>query len=151
MGGPKGLKPAGLGARDTLRLEMGYSLYGHEIGEDTNPLEAGLGRYVKLDTDDFIGKQAILDAQARGLKNILLPFTMTERGIPRQGYGIYVGGELCGEVTSGTFSPSLEKPIGMGYLKGGGRTSGPDIKIEIRNTFREARVASLPFYKKDGK
>lgn len=148
IGSPKGLKPAGLGARDTLRLEMGYSLYGHEINEDTNPLDAGLSRYVKLDSDDFIGRQQILDAQAKGLKNILVPFTMTERGIPRQGYTIYVDGELSGEVTSGTFSPSLEKPIGMGYLKGVEPENGV-INIEIRSTLRAAGITSLPFYKKD--
>lgn len=148
-GAPYGVKPAGLGARDTLRLEMGYSLYGHEIDEHTNPLEAGLGRYVKLDTDDFIGKDAIVRSQSEGLKKELFAFTMLERGIPRQGYGIYQGGKLSGSVTSGTFSPSLEKPIGMGYLKGvSSNKSG--IQIEIRNSLREAQVASLPFYKKDG-
>ena len=147
-GGPRGLKPAGLGARDTLRLEMGYSLYGHEIDEHTNPLEAGLSRYVKLDSDDFIGKQAIQEKLSSGLNNVLVPFTMTERGIPRQGYGIYVDGERAGHVTSGTFSPSLEKPIGMGYLKGVEPENGV-INIEIRNTLREAEITSLPFYKKD--
>lgn len=148
IGSPNGLKPAGLGARDTLRLEMGYSLYGHEIDEHTNPLEAGLRRYVKLDSDDFIGRQAILNSESSGLKNVLVPFTMKERGIPRQGYGIFIDGELSGKVTSGTFSPSLEKPIGMGYLKGVEPENGV-ISIEIRNTFREAEIASLPFYKKD--
>jgi len=159
IGGGQGLKPAGLGARDTLRLEMGYSLYGHEIGEDTNPLEAGLGRYVKLDSEDFIGMQAIVESTAKGLLRELVAFTMVERGIPRQGYGIFKDGELLGRVTSGTFSPSLEIPLGMGYLNCEGRRSSTEgrgdklssdrIQIEIRNTLREAQVASLPFYKKD--
>ncbi len=154
IGSGQGIKPAGLGARDTLRLEMGYSLYGHEIDEDTNPLEAGLGRYVKLDSEDFIGKQAIVDSMAKGLTNELVAFTMVERGIPRQGYSIFRDGEKLGRVTSGTFSPSLEKPIGMGYLKGVGaeidrvNRSNELIQIEIRNTLREVQVASLPFYKK---
>lgn len=154
-GAAKGVRPAGLGARDTLRLEMGYSLYGHEIDEETNPLEAGLGRYVKLNTDDFIGKQAIVEGTADGLKKELVAFTMVERGIPRQGYSIFRAGEYAGKVTSGTFSPSLEKPIGMGYLKGVDTGSSADeissdrMQIEIRNTLREAQVASLPFYKKD--
>lgn len=154
-GSGQGIKPAGLGARDTLRLEMGYSLYGHEIDEETNPLEAGLGRYVKLDSDDFIGKQTIVDETADGLKKELVAFTMIERGIPRQGYSIFRDGEELGKVTSGTFSPSLEKPIGMGYLKGVRteidevKSSSDSIQIEIRNTLREAQVASLPFYKKD--
>ena len=155
-GAAKQVKPAGLGARDTLRLEMGYSLYGHEIDEEKNPLEAGLGRYVKLESEDFIGKQAMVELATEGLKNELVAFTMTERGIPRQGYNIFRSGELAGKVTSGTFSPSLEKPIGMGYLKwvdseSNGVEVGSDrIQIEIRDTLREARVASLPFYKKDG-
>lgn len=158
-GSGKDLKPAGLGARDTLRLEMGYSLYGHEIDEGTNPLEAGLGRYVKLDAGDFIGKEKIEDSLARGLTSELIAFTMVERGIPRQSYPIFRDGEKLGSVTSGTFSPSLEIPIGMGYLNYGGRgnyseadgkeLSNESIQIEIRNTLREARVASLPFYKKD--
>jgi aminomethyltransferase len=152
-GGGQGLKPAGLGARDTLRLEMGYSLYGHEIGEDTNPLEAGLARYVKLDAGDFIGRQALTESLARGLENKLVGFCMTDRGIPRQGYGIFKNTEFLGRVTSGTFSPSLEKPIGMGYLKGvengsGAGDVGDIIEIEIRNTFRGAQVVALPFYKK---
>ena len=159
IGSRRGLKPAGLGARDTLRLEMGYSLYGHEINEDTNPLEAGLGRYVKLDAGDFIGKEEIVDSLARGLTSELIAFTMVERGIPRQGYPIFRDGEKLGSVTSGTFSPSLEIPIGMGYLNYGRRgndsqadgseSSCGSIHIEIRNTLREARIASLPFYKKD--
>lgn len=153
VGGGQGLKAAGLGARDTLRLEMGYSLYGHEIDEDTNPLEAGLGRYVKLDAGDFIGKEALVDSTAEGFLRELVAFTMIERGIPRQGYSIFRDGEKLGRVTSGTFSPSLEKPIGMGYLKRGGREGGSGgggdrIEIEIRNTLREARVVTVPFYKK---
>lgn len=155
--GGRGVKPAGLGARDTLRLEMGYSLYGHEIDEETNPLEAGLERYVKLDGEDFIGKQAMVDSVAEGLKNELVAFTMVERGIPRQGYTIFRAGEHAGKVTSGTFSPSLEKPIGMGYLKrvdtqsSGDKVDSERIQIEIRDTLREAQVTSLPFYKKEDK
>ncbi len=147
-GDQSGIKPCGLGARDTLRIEMGYSLYGHEIDEDINPLEAGLGRYVKMESGDFIGKEALRKALEKGLRHKIVGFQMIDRGIPRQGYGIFKNGVFLGNVTSGTLSPSLEKSIGMGYL-----TNDIDrnekIQIEIRNKMREAETVNMPFYKKD--
>lgn len=142
------IKPCGLGSRDTLRLEMGYSLYGHEIDEDINPLEAGLGRYVKMENGDFLGKDALVKALEAGLKNKIVGFEMIDRGIPRQGYGIFKNGAFLGNVTSGTFSPCLEKPIGMGYLKNEVYIN-ENIQVEIRNKMREAETVNIPFYRKD--
>lgn len=143
-----GIKPCGLGARDTLRIEMGYSLYGHEISDDINPFEAGLGRYVKTDAGDFIGRDALCGVLAEGPGHRIYGFEMIDRGIPREGYRVFKDGTHIGRVTSGTLSPSLEKSIGMGYLNSG-VVLGDSIHIEIRNTFREARVVNIPFYKKD--
>ncbi|MEK6223950.1 MAG: glycine cleavage system aminomethyltransferase GcvT [Thermodesulfobacteriales bacterium] len=140
------IKPCGLAARDTLRIEMGYSLYGHEIDEDINPLEAGLERYIKLDGDDFIGKAALLKSLDAGLKNKLVGFELLERGIPREGYSIFRNGALLGNVTSGTLSPSLEKSIGLGYLSI--KANDDRIQIQIRDTFRDARIVNTPFYSK---
>lgn len=143
-----GIKPCGLGARDTLRIEMGYSLYGHEISDDINPFEAGLGRYVKMDAGDFIGRDALCGVLAEGPRHRIYGFEMVDRGIPREGYRVFKDGSHIGRVTSGTLSPSLEKSIGMGYLNSG-VIIGDSIWIEIRNTLREARVVNIPFYKKD--
>ncbi len=144
--GAASIKPCGLAARDTLRIEMGYSLYGHEIDEDINPLEAGLERYIKLDNDDFLGKEALVKSLEKGLSRRLVGFELTERGIPRQGYGIFKNGTFLGNVTSGTLSPSLEKSIGLGYLS---NKAGDDrIQIQIRDTFRDAEIVSVPFYRK---
>ena len=143
-----GIKPCGLGARDTLRIEMGYSLYGHEINDDINPFEAGLGRYVKMAAGDFIGRDALSDVAAQGPKHRIYGFEMIDRGIPREGYRVFKDGRNVGRVTSGTLSPSLEKSVGMGYLKSDVAVDD-GIQIEIRNTFREARVVNIPFYRKD--
>ena len=144
--GTTSIKPCGLAARDTLRIEMGYSLYGHEIDEDINPLEAGLERYIKLDNDDFLGKDALVKSLENGLSRRLVGFELVERGIPRQGYGIFKNGKFLGNVTSGTLSPSLEKSIGLGYLS---NKAGDDrIQIQIRDTFRDAEIVSVPFYNK---
>ncbi|MGB2693154.1 MAG: glycine cleavage system aminomethyltransferase GcvT [Thermodesulfobacteriota bacterium] len=140
------IKLCGLAARDTLRIEMGYSLYGHEIDEDINPLEAGLERYIKLDGDDFIGKTELLQSLDAGLKNKLIGFELLERGIPREGYNIFKNGTLLGNVTSGTLSPSLEKPIGLGYLNI--KEDDDRIQIQIRDTFRDAKIVNIPFYNK---
>jgi len=140
------IKPCGLAARDTLRIEMGYSLYGHEIDEDINPLEAGLERYIKLDGDDFIGKAALTKALDAGLKNKLVGFELLERGIPREGYSIFNNGTFLGNVTSGTLSPSLEKSIGLGYLSI--KANDDRIQIQIRDTFRDAKIVNTPFYSK---
>ncbi len=140
------IKPCGLAARDTLRIEMGYSLYGHEIDEDINPLEAGLERYIKLDGDDFIGKAALTKSLDAGLKNKLVGFELLERGIPREGYSIFNNGTFLGNVTSGTLSPSLEKSIGLGYLSI--KANDDRIQIQIRDTFRDAKIVNTPFYSK---
>lgn len=140
------IKPCGLAARDTLRIEMGYSLYGHEIDEDINPLEAGLSRYIKLDNDNFIGKAALTKSLDAGLKNKLVGFELLERGIPREGYDIFKNGTFLGNVTSGTLSPSLEKPIGLGYLNI--KADDDRIQIQIRDTLRDAKIVNIPFYSK---
>ena len=141
-----GIKPCGLAARDTLRIEMGYSLYGHEIDEDINPLEAGLERYIKLDGDDFIGKAVLEKSLNIGLSNKLVGFELIERGIPRQGYSIFKNGTFLGNVTRGTLSPSLEKSIGLGYLNS--KVEDDKIQIQIRDTFRDAVIVNIPFYSK---
>jgi aminomethyltransferase len=146
MGREFQIKPCGLAARDTLRIEMGYPLYGHEIDEDINPLEAGLERYIKLDGDDFIGKAALLKSLDAGLKNKLVGFELLERGIPREGYSIFKNGTFLGNVTSGTLSPSLEKSIGLGYLSI--KANDDRIQIQIRDTFRDAKIVNTPFYSK---
>jgi aminomethyltransferase len=141
------IQACGLGARDTLRIEMGYPLCGHEIDEDTNPFEVGLSSFVKIDKGDFIGKESLKCVIERGVKKKLLGFEMIESGIPRQGYRILKDNILLGIVTSGTLSPSLEKSIGMGYL----RTDieyGDEIEIEIRRTRKKAKIVSVPFYNK---
>lgn len=144
-----GLLPVGLGARDTLRLEMKYCLYGHELTPETNPLEAGLGWVVKLDTlDDFIGKAALKKIKAAGLTRKLVGFEMCERGIPREGYAIVSDGKPIGHVTSGTMSPSLGKPIGLGYVTASMGSIGAKFSIDIRGALREAVVVATPFYRK---
>jgi len=148
VGNEYDIKPCGLGARDTLRIEMGYSLYGHEIDKDINPLEAGLGRYVKMDSDDFLGKEALIKSLDEGLSNELVGFEMIDRGIPRQGYSIFKNGTFLGNVTSGTLSPSLEKSIGLGYLCSNVEHDDR-IQIQIRDTVREAEIVSTPFYSKE--
>lgn len=148
-GADDGIQPAGLGARDTLRIEMKYSLYGHEISEDTTPYEAGLGWVVKLKQPaDFIGKEALISAKEQGLTRRLAGFVMRDRGIPRPGYAIARNGEPVGVVTSGTHSPSLDVPIGIGFVPADAAEIGTTISIDIRGRFREARIVETPFYKK---
>ncbi len=145
-----GIKPCGLGARDTLRLEMGFCLYGNDICETTNPIEAGLGWITKiLDGKEFIGKAAIAKVKEEGFTRKLVAFEMVDRGIPRQHYKIYSpDGEEIGEVTSGTQSPSLKKGIGLGYVKRGFHKVDTEICIEVRKKHLKAKVVKLPFYKK---
>jgi aminomethyltransferase len=143
-----GIEPIGLGARDTLRLEMKYCLYGNDIDQTTNPLEAGLGWITRLNKGEFIGREALLQAKAAGLKRKLIGFDMPGRAFPRHGYAIYSNGAPVGQVTSGTFSPSLEKGIGTGYLPLELAVTGTPIEIEIRNTRMPAVVCETPFYQK---
>ncbi|MBI2092109.1 MAG: glycine cleavage system aminomethyltransferase GcvT [Deltaproteobacteria bacterium] len=155
-GAPLGLKPAGLGARDTLRLEMKYSLYGHEINDKTNPLEASLGWVVKLNKEtDFIGKSAIEKVKAEGIKRKCVGFQMIDPGIPREGYGIFPTHQRTNEpsgqigfVCSGTMSPSLQKAIGTGYVPTEDSKTGSKIYIDIRGNKRLAEVVETPFLKK---
>ena len=141
-----GLKPIGLGARDTLRFEMGYCLYGNDIDDTTSPLEAGLGWTVKLDKADFIGKQALVTEKAAGVKRKLVGMELLETGIPRHGYAIKVGGREVGHVTSGTFSPCLGKGLAMGYVDTKWSQHGTEVGIAVRDKELKAKVARLPFY-----
>ncbi len=143
-----GVKPAGLGARDTLRTEMKYCLYGHEIDETTNPYEAGLGWVVKPAKKDFIGKAAMLAVRDAGLKRKLVGFVLEERGIPRQGYNLLsFDNKEIGRVTSGTQSPSLNIPIGIGYVDVAHSELGSEIYVDIRGRGAKARVVATPFVK----
>ena len=148
-GRPDGLLPAGLGARDTLRLEAGYCLYGHELTEEITPLEAGLGWTVKLEKGvDFIGREALLGEQRDGLRRKLIGIELTERGVPRAGYPLVRDGLRVGELTSGTMSPTLGKPIGLGYVPPDVAKAGTVLAVEIRGKPVAAAIVPLPFYKR---
>ncbi len=148
-GKPYGIKPIGLGARDTLRLEMGFCLYGNDIDQTTNPLEAGLGWITKLDKTDFISKDVLLKIKQEGLKRRLVGFTISdERAFPRHGYEIHSDRISVGHVTSGTLSPVLEKGIGLGYVPQALSQAGSAIDIAIRDRELKAQVTKLPFIKK---
>ncbi len=144
-GGPQGLKPIGLGARDTLRLEMGFCLYGNDIDDTTSPIEAGLGWITKF-TKDFTSKEIFAKQKAEGVAKKLVGFEMVEKGIPRHGYEIKDDtGATIGHVTSGTQSPSLGKAIGMGYVLPGFSAIGSQIFIKVRDKLLKAKVAKIPF------
>jgi len=147
-GRPEGLVPAGLGARNTLRLEAGYPLYGHELDEDTTLLEANLGWITKLDKGEFLGRDALLEQRTRGTRKKLVGFEMTGQGIARDGYDLYVANENAGRVTSGSYAPFLKKNIGMAYTSSLQASVGSEIEIEIRGRRAQARIVPLPFYKK---
>ena len=146
-GEPYGLLPAGLGARDTLRLEMGMCLYGNDIDDTTSPLEAGLGWITKF-SKDFISSQTFAKQKEEGLSKKLVGFEMIDRGIPRHGYEIAKNGKVVGRVTSGTASPSTGKNIGMGYVPIELSAEGSEFDVLIRNKSIKAQVVKLPFYKK---
>jgi len=141
-----GAVPAGLGARDTLRLEVCFHLYGNDLSTDRNPIEAGLGWCCKEGTG-FIGAEAVAAARAEGTAEKLAPFALTDRGIPRQGNAVLdAAGAPAGTVTSGTFSPSLERGIGMAYIRADLAEAGTEIAIDVRGKVRPARVESRPLY-----
>jgi aminomethyltransferase len=142
------IEPIGLGARDTLRLEMKYCLYGNDIDQATNPLEAGLGWITKLDKGDFIGREAILKMKNNGIPRKLIGFELEGRNIARHGYPILKDGTPIGHVTSGTFSPSLEKSIGLGYVASEHAAIGTELSIDIRGRLVKARVVKTPFYQR---
>lgn len=145
-GGPRGLEPIGLGARDTLRLEMGYMLYGNDIDDTTSPLEAGLGWTVKLAKGEFLGRDALVAQKANGLTRRLVGFQLDGRRVPRHAMPIAAGGRTIGQVASGTFSPSLERPIGMGYVETAHAATGKTIDIQAGASLLPARVTARPFY-----
>ncbi|MBI5477040.1 MAG: glycine cleavage system aminomethyltransferase GcvT [Ignavibacteriales bacterium] len=143
------IKPIGLGARDTLRLEMGFCLYGNDIDKSTNPLEAGLAWITKLDKTNFNAKDVLLNVKKTGLSRKLTGFVVDdERAFPRHGYDILSGGEKIGVVTSGTVSPILGKAIGMGYVATNFAEPDSEISILIRNKEVKAKIVKIPFIKK---
>ena len=147
-GAPYGIKPIGLAARDTLRLEMGYCLYGNDIDDTTSPIEAGLGWVTKF-TKPFTNSEALKAEKLRGPERKLVGFELDDRGIPRHGYDIVDGnGVIIGNVTSGTMAPSVGKGIGMGYVPPIFAEVGSKINIQIRKKTVPATVVKLPFYKK---
>ena len=145
VGAPHGLIPAGLGSRDSLRLEVGYALYGNDIDESTSPLEAGLSWLVRLGKDAFVGRDALLAQKEAGLTRRLRGFRLAERGFPRPGYDVIYGGEAVGPVRSGTLSPSLGCGIGTAYLPPEA-APGDEVRVRIRNRDIPGEVAAFPFY-----
>ena len=148
-GGTEGLIPTGLGARNTLRLEAGMALYGHELDEETTLLEADLGRICKFDKGQFVGREALLKQRQEGVRKKLVGFEMADRIIARDGYSVWVEGKQAGRVTSGSFAPFLKKNIGMAYLPPEFANAGREVYIEIRGRMVPARLVSLPFYKRN--
>ena len=146
-----GLKPAGLGARDTLRFEAGLPLYGNELGGDITPLEAGLGFFVKFDKGNFIGKDALLKHKEQGLKRKLVGFEMIDNGIPRHGYEVQADNQKIGYVTTGYFSPTLKKNIGLALIDSKYAQIGNQIEVIIRNKPLKAVIVDKNFYKKNYK
>jgi aminomethyltransferase len=151
-GAPAGLVPAGLAARDTLRLEAGMPLYGNELGPDMTPFEAGLGRVVKFDKPgDFVGREALAARASQGPRAVLVGLTMQSRRVPRHGYPVLEGvpeGHRVGTVTSGAPSPSLGVPIAMAYLEPGAGPDHPGLAVDIRGQAAPADLTDLPFYRR---
>jgi len=141
------IEPIGLGARDLLRLEMKYCLYGNDIDKSTTPLEAGLSWITKLNKENFIGRDSLITQKEKGTKRMLVCFEMKEKGIPRHNYEIVKDGNRIGFVTSGNYSPSVNKFIGLGYIKKPFHKSGTEIEIDIRGEKKDAVVVKPPFYK----
>jgi aminomethyltransferase len=139
--------PAGLGARDSLRLEMGMALYGNDIDDTVTPLEANLAWLVKLPKGDFVGRDALVKQKEQGVSKKLVGFTMQDRNFPRHGYPVFYKGEASGIVCSGTMSPTLGIPIGTAYLPVEGAKEGTTFEIEIRGNRVPATVTKPPFYK----
>ena len=146
-GEDEGIGPAGLGARDTLRLEMKYCLYGNDIDETTTPLEAGLSWVVKMDKGEFIGRDALIKQKEDGIKRKLVCIELEGRNIARHGYKILKGGEEVGYITSGNWSPSVEKSIALGYVNVPHHKSGTEIEVDIRGRSVRGVIVKPPFYK----
>jgi aminomethyltransferase len=149
-GQPLGLKPVGLGARDTLRMEMKYPLYGNELSDETNSLEAGLGWVTKFDKGEFVGREALLKVKQHGVTRKLVGLKMLDRGIPRHGYELWdeTGNRRVGVVTSGTQSPSLKQAIAVGYVEKALGEVGTQVTVDIRGQKLRAEVVPTPFYKR---
>ncbi|RIL10972.1 glycine cleavage system aminomethyltransferase GcvT [bacterium] len=147
-GAAHGLQPAGLGARDSLRIEAAMPLYGHELDDDTSAIEAGLGRFVKLDKPEMVGRERLAREKAEGPARKMVCFEMTGRGIPRQGYAIHAGGAAAGSVTSGLQSPTLGRAIGMGYVPADRAGIGGELAVDIRGTLVPATIVRRPFYRR---
>ncbi|TBL80574.1 glycine cleavage system aminomethyltransferase GcvT [Paenibacillus thalictri] len=148
LGASHGLEPAGLGARDTLRFEARLPLYGHELSASISPLEADLGFFVKLGKNDFIGKDALVRQKSEGVPRKLVGIEMIDRGIPRGGYPVYADGQLIGEVTTGTQSPTLKRNLGLALIDAKYSALGAKVQVEIREKRLEAVVIKAPFYKR---
>ncbi len=144
-----GIVPVGLGARDTLRLEAKMSLYGNDIDDSHTILEADLSWILKLKKGEFIGRDILLKQKQEGIKRKLVGFELIEKGVPRHGYKVFVKGEHYSEVTSGTYSPFLKKPIGLAYLPIENSNIGEKFKVEIRGKLIEAKIVKTPFYKRE--
>ncbi|QQS34447.1 MAG: glycine cleavage system aminomethyltransferase GcvT [Acidobacteriota bacterium] len=152
FGEDDGILPCGLAARNTLRLEAAMSLYGHELGDDISPLEAGLGWITKLDKEGgFIGRDILAEQKQNGLSRKIAGFEMKEPGIGRDGFDVYVNGEKCGVVTSGSPAPFLKKNIGLAFLPPEFAKPGQEIKIDVRGRHVAAEVVPTPFYKRNSK
>jgi aminomethyltransferase len=147
-GRPAGIAPCGLGARDSLRLEMAYRLYGSDMDDSTTPLEAGLAWVVKLDKGEFVGRAALVNQKEAGLSRKLVGFTLVDAGIPRHGYPVLQDGKPAGIVTSGTKSPSLGTAIGLAYVPPGVAAEGSTFGVDIRGRTATAKVVKTPFYAK---
>ncbi|HTH36527.1 MAG TPA: glycine cleavage system aminomethyltransferase GcvT [Pyrinomonadaceae bacterium] len=147
-GGEHGILPAGLAARNTLRLESGMSLYGHELADDISPLEAGLGWITKPQKGDFIGRDAITELKEKGPKRKLVGFEMIDRGIARDGFDVYVNDKKVGYVTSGSPAPFLKKNIGLAFVPTEFANIGQEIKIDVRGKLLTAAVIETPFYRR---
>ena len=150
-GEPDGILPCGLAARNTLRLEAGMALYGHEITDETTLLEANLGWITKLGKGDFNGREALARQKEEGVRRKLVGFEVTDRGIARDEQDVYVGGEKVGRVTSGSPAPYLKKNIGMAYVPAEHAEAGREIQVDVRGRMVTARQVPVPFYKRDKK
>jgi glycine cleavage system T protein (aminomethyltransferase) len=147
-GAADGLLPSGLGARDTLRLEKGYPLYGHELDDTTTPFEAGLDWVVKFSKPVFVGREALLRQKSEGVQRRLVGLELLDPGIARSGYALYRNGGAVGHVTSGTRSPTLGKSIALGYVSREAAGSGENLEVEIRGRRPRAKIISLPFVRR---
>ncbi len=147
-GAQEGLLPCGLGARDTLRLEACYPLYGHELSGEMSPLDAKLGWVIKLDKPDFIGKDALQSVKSQGCATQLMGIEMIDSGIAREGCRLFVGDDDVGFVSSGTFSPLLQKPIAMAFVKTALSQENQELLVDIRGQKKRAKIVKLPFYKR---